>query len=609
MAYTPSLNDIPENGAIGFQPSVEDIPKPPVELPTYQYRPPGLFLPSNPAAEQARQQQAQQAAQGFTGFLKSYGNIPTEIMNYFRQPQPVPFPLTNKAQQVGGLAGDLSSFFLPGEMIKGAVKGATYLPKIGTGANALLKTIQESPFLKNLLNVGRTGLETATMEARKNPAQTPLETTLEGVKGAGLQTLMNMALSTHPIVNTIAKLAIGAGGGYLGGKLAGVPSYESVPTGLATTFGLPKALKELGVTGGPVSEEFLSHINPLSENYADMTKRLTANKLLGTAIRPSEASNNVFLGRLEGNIPSTSAGAQEMAAQEAIRTKDQQRAINNLLDTIHADTPEAKTAIRSAYKNANQWNMKPEFMDAINDDPIVQAAMKDVDKQPAYQKGLRGIPKNNVMYLDRVKRAMDDMESAAINVGNKEQAKIIGDTRREFYNAIDNSVPEYARARGLAERSIVRSNISKLLRQGQNKEINGYNFFRKVIANDEQYQKLYQSLRNAPDAQKQLQAMKQGWDTLIPSITPRAAVKLTETSMNKGRAGVQQLITMFKDLIGAKRDVERAKFIFSKDWENEFGNIQKLQDQKERRNAMIKLIGKSLGAEGGKAYQEMEESD
>lgn len=568
------------------------------EAPQYYLHPgTGARIPTNESARKLSQEQSEASIDTFRGIGKSLGNTPQEFANIFRErSQDIPFPYKNQNEEIGGVAGDIGTFFLPGGSLKGILKGATYLPKIGKGANAITKAIENSPLIKNALNIGRTGLETAIMGVRKNPQQSAGETATQGATGAGLQTLLNAVLSKNPIVNFLAKAGLGAGGGYLGGKATGTPAYESVPLGLGTAFGMGPLLRELGVVKSPVSKEFLSDVKTTIPESAK--QRLESNRSLQTAIRPSEALNNTSIGSKEGNIPFSVGGAQEMAEQEAIRTKEHQAAINKLLDEIHVNTPEAKQEIRTAYKNANKWNMNEKFMDSIEDDPVINQAIHKVETTPALKKDLNDIPKNNVMYLDQVKRAMDDMRSAALRRGDKNEARIINETANKFTKEIDKSVPEYARARDLSQRSIVRSQISKALNKGRTKEINGYQFYTKILANDDAYNKLYQSLKNVPEAQAMLKNMKQGWDTLIPPQTVRASFAKSSSSMDKVRSSIHGLMIHFKNLVvGGKRDVERAKFIYSKDWEKEFANIQKMENQIEKRNAMIKLIAKSVGAE------------
>jgi hypothetical protein len=582
MSFKPTLKDLPQED-VGYKPSLNDISQVP------QYRAaPNRFIPTNIEAANQQAEMAEQSNQGMIGTAKSFGNTPQEIINAItRKKNPVPFPYSNSMQEMGGIGGDILSFLLPGEAISGTAKLASKAPIIGKGITNALKVIKESPFLRNALNIGRAGLETATMSARKNPEQSPLSIGSQGGQGAGLQALMNLALSKNPIINNLAKATIGAGGGYLAGEHLGIPWYKSIPIGIGATFGGSQVLKEMGLTGGPVSEEFLSHTGP------NPTKvRLEANKKLGTAIRPSEASNNSYLGKVEGNIAGSSAGSQELAQQEAIRTKHQQSAINKLYDQIHPNTSASNKAINDAYMKAGSVKVDPKTLIKINDDPVVQAAASKVENTPAFQKKTRGIPKDSVAYLDQVKRGLDDMRESALKSGNNDEARIIGESTKELTDALDNVAPEYETARNLSQKQIVRRNIQKLMRK---KEINGFQFYNTVLKNNDEYQKLYNSLANAPEAQQTLKNMKEGWDTVLSPKTARGAIHLSETSMDKARAGVQGLLNHFKDLIGAKRDIDRAKFIYSKEWGNEFTNIKKMKDEKQRRNAMIKLIGKSLG--------------
>jgi hypothetical protein len=53
----------------------------------------------------------------------------------------------------------------------------------------------------------------------------------------------------------------------------------------------------------------------------------------------------------------------------------------------------------------------------------------------------------DVRYMDAIKRALDDMEGAALRAGNRNQARVLGQLRRDLVNQIDAQMPRYAEAR------------------------------------------------------------------------------------------------------------------------------------------------------------------
>ena len=55
----------------------------------------------------------------------------------------------------------------------------------------------------------------------------------------------------------------------------------------------------------------------------------------------------------------------------------------------------------------------------------------------------------DVRYMDAIKRALGDQESAAIRSGNGNQARVLGQLRRDFVAEIDAQVPRYAEARSI----------------------------------------------------------------------------------------------------------------------------------------------------------------
>lgn len=55
----------------------------------------------------------------------------------------------------------------------------------------------------------------------------------------------------------------------------------------------------------------------------------------------------------------------------------------------------------------------------------------------------------DVRYMDAVKRALDDMEGAATGARRRNEARVLGELRRDFVSEIDAQVPRYAEARSI----------------------------------------------------------------------------------------------------------------------------------------------------------------
>lgn len=518
------------------------------------------------------------------GADQSLLNTPEEAANVFGKHiyNKFNFAPNTEAGKLGGNMGDIASYFIPSGIFSGALKTASLVPKAREAINAVRGALQESPITNYLLNMGKNAGEAALFEKEKNPQASSIDVLKSAGYGGAIPATIGAFTSTNPIISTLAKLGIGGAIGYHQGGIPGAME------GAALGVGIPKGIKELGIGASPISSEFLTQSpNALAQ------ARYEAGNRLGTPLRPSEAFNSPGIARNEGMISRSEVGGQAMAELGQARIGQQKNAINNLLNTIYDKSDAASNNIRNLYQKAFRWNLKPDAVNSLMEDPVIAQAFKKVESDPAYQRKLNGIDNNNYAYLDQVKRALDDMSGSALKSGEKVRAAEYSDAKNQMINMMDKAVPDYANARAEAQKSIIRSQIEKKL---GTKPITGNNFFNTFLANDNKFNDLHKSLQNVPEAQQQLTNMKTAWEHLIGIETPRSAAGSSARSMSSAREEMSALWNKYKDTIGAPRDIQRAQFIHDPKWWDKFDEVMQYKDKLQRNEDLGNLLSRGFNA-------------
>jgi hypothetical protein len=452
---------------------------------------------------------------------------------------------------IGSTIGEIGSFFGPG--ILGKIPGIANIPShianIPHMANALKKAgdiIGKSPLavqkaLKGLTsNTGKSIGSNALLGAVMSPEQ----------QGLGA--------------------ALGAGGSALGAGLG---------------YGAHKIANKLGIVGQPGEET----IKGLS--YQDVAPSVEAGERLGTNLRPSEATRNPFIAGQEGRYTRTSEAAKENVNMGIERTKSEKNAINKLLSTIHDKSIASKNEIKNLYHQAYRWNMKPELVNELKSDPIISDAFNEVSKDSAWQRKLEGKTENNYSYLDKVRKEISDKENKLIRSGEKSKAAEYTDARSKLTTIMDKAVPDYAKARAAAQKSIIRSNIEKKLGTS---EINGKNFYKKIISNENKFNELYSSLKNVPEAQSMLTDMKDAWHSLINVEKPSTSSYQSEKGINQARGSLQKVLEIWNQLTGKKKNLESVKFIRSDKWVKKLRDSQESGDKNRLESTLSDIMGKII---------------
>ena len=545
---------------------------------------PNLPYVGKAISEKEYKQSMKELREGGLGAAQSFLNTPEEAANVIGKHlyNKLNFAPKTKASETGGIVGDIASYFMPSNIITGTLKGASLIPKAAKAIDLAKTSLKAKPITNFLLNLSKNTGEAALFQKEKNPESTGLDVTKAAAFGGAIPIAASAVTAGNPLISLLGKLGLG---GALGYQANGIPGmFEGAALGTA----VPKILKELGITSKPVSSEFLTE-----QPNADAQARVEAGNRLGTPLRPSEAFNSPGIARNEGMIQRSETGGQHMAAHGQQRIVMQKNAINNLLNMIFDKSDKSKNNIRSLYQQVYTNDLNANAMNELFEDPVLSQASNKVLSDPAYQSDLKNVRANNYAYLDQVKRVLDDMKVSAEKVGEGNKARIYGNSQQKLLNEMDAQAPEYAQARMEAEKQITRREIEKAMKK---KPITGGNFFNKFLANDDTFNELLIKVRNVPEAQQHLKDMKLAWEHLIGQETPRAAAGSAARSMSTGREGMSAFWNIYKDVIGAPRDIERANFIHDPDWWDKFDEVMKYKTRGERADKLGQLISRTLAA-------------
>lgn len=382
-----------------------------------------------------------------------------------------------------------------------------------------------------------------------------------------------------PAIRALSKglLAAGAGGlGYAGAKATGQGNLTSAliggGLGLGTLTGhtlFPNATQDVlkGVEG--------TDYQPV----LDAAKRINLKY-----ITPAEASGNTYAAATQGSVGKTAEGSQKLMAAGQERLGSEKDAINNFLGTVF-NKEKLGSKVDELYAIARPKTVPENDLTKLQDNKVFTQAVKNVEKSPAFQESLKGVPENSVDYLDHVKQAMDDM----IENSPKKEGRIIQKARKELIDVTDTAAPEYKEARGLAERQITRQKVEDIF---DRRPITGTNFSR-FLQSGKNYNKLQFNLRNVPEAQQQLADMKLVFERLIPTPTLKGSAALSSTSMSKSRSSTQDLKTQLKEILtGNKYDKNAVELITNPQWADELAKLKNQTNKEKLVGSLVNLFGK-----------------
>lgn len=410
---------------------------------------------------------------------------------------------------------------------------------------------------------------------------------------APFSALATAAGGGNPLLRKIGRLGLGGGAGYLGyegAKAAGVPE-----TG-ADTIGLLAAI--LGSKGinlkGQIREKTLSGIKG-----TPYEKNLKSARELGLShLTPAEASENPFMGHEQGGIGKTKEGGKLLYEKGQERLKSEEKSLNNLLkETYNPEKPDLHLEKENAfYEKSKPIRVPADELSNLKNNEVFKQAEQLVESNAAYRESLKNSPQNSIDYLDHVSRAMGDLAKTAPNA----EAKIIKSTQKQLQGIMDLIAPDYAKARSLAERRINRGKVEEFFNK---REMTGSNFAQ-FLKDKNKYKKLMHSLREVPNAQRQLENMKQIFPKLINTPTAKAAEAQSRMGMSKEREPIDKLIRSFNELsTGGRHDKLAVEMITNPHWDKELSELSKISNKEKLMAALSKMVG-TMGAQTPRKMKE-----
>lgn len=546
-------------------------------IPEYRFKPPNIFTPQNKQAIESEQERAKQAISGASGFLKAYGNTPQEIGNIFRQhPKQLPFQISPE-EQLGSYAGDIASFFLPGGLGKYTAKALTYSPKIGKGVKNVLKTIENTPWLRNALSIGRTTGEAGIFSKRKNPEESAQSTAFHAGLGGTTQTLANLIASRNPLI----KYGAAAGLGALTGQMTGHPYYGALA---GTAF--PSIASMLGARGSrnALAEDMLSGLN-----QSDVSRAVAANERLGTSITPAQASGNYPIAGREGALKRSPEGGQAAYTFEKMQQRQQTNAINKTLDKIYTPTPKSEKAINDAYIKAEQMSFPSSVITQMRQNAILDNAFKTVKNDPAFT----NLNDNSYKFLAEVERQLyrDQQASYRNPSASNNSAHTIGKVKDLFSDLLEKQNPDYAAAKKLAQPRIVRRNMEDKLNL-ENEDYSAKSFYKKFLEKRKDYQDIIRQTKNFPESQQAIKDMRNGWKHLSNIKTVSQSEAQGKSALDQARNFGLGIIESLNKMSKGRGDVQRLQYIYGGQWHNDFDRIMQIQNQNERNRKLLGFFAK-----------------
>ena len=409
---------------------------------------------------------------------------------------------------------------------------------------------------------------------------------------------------TNPIARHAARGLTAIENAYLGRKGTQAAGFGEVGSDIGALIG--------GALGGrgykspkEMKQGLVEGVHPDVAN-----PRLKAAQELGLSyLTPAEAGVSQLAAKAQGALGRTPEGAKLLNERAKYRETTEREAIERTLNQIYSPGKMDKQ-VTEAYQGLGHANMPQEFPLQYKDNEIINEAKRMVESTPAYKESLKALmPKNvklepgqtdpqatSLVYWDHVKRAMDDMVNKAERAGNNNEARIISNTRAEMRDQMDAAYPEYAEARALYERKMVRKGLEKVFDQ---KEINGTNFYR-ALASQKKFDEVLSHLKNAPEAAQNLKNMRLLFKNLMGVPTIKTVKGKEEYGMNMARNEGDFLKHLLENAFTrGGSDKAAIEFITSKDWAKQLDEINRISDKQMKAVAFGLLLSKGISQAAG----------
>jgi hypothetical protein len=439
-------------------------------------------------------------------------------------------------------------------------------------------------------------------------AQAPQHNFKSGAEAGGtmlpFSLLGQVMQGTNPIARNAARALSAAGGAYFGREGAKTAGFGEFGSDIGALIG--------GALGGrgyksakEINQGLVEGVHPDVAN----PRINAAHRLKLEYITPAEAGKSQLAATAQGGLGRTAEGSKLLNERSKSRQDSERRAINKTLNMIYSPGKMDKH-IEAGYEQLKNVNLPPEFPLQFKDNEIIKEAKNMVENTPAYKESLKALmPKNvklepgqqdpqatSLVYWDHIKRAMDDMVNKAERTGNKNEARIISNTRAEMRDQMDAEFPEYKQARSLYERKMVRESLEKVFDQ---KEINGTNFYR-ALASEKKFKETLSHLKNAPEAAENLKAMRLIFNELMGPPTIKTAKGTEERGMNMARNEGDFLKHMIEHAFTrGGSDKAAIEFITSPDWHKQLDEINKISNKQMKTVAFGLALSKGISQAAG----------
>lgn len=423
---------------------------------------------------------------------------------------------------------------------------------------------------------------------------------------APLSVLSELMNSSSKKIRGVAKAASIGLGGYLGREGAGGLGFGEFGKDVGALLGAAMGGRHFSSTG-EMKQKLTEGVDPhVAEERLKAAKQLRLDYLT-----PAEAGVSPWAAKQQGSLGKTEGGGKLMYEKARQRQMSERHAIEHTLNQIYSPG-KMDSQVKEAYKSLNEVNLPQEFPLQFKDNAIIDEAKHMVETTPAYKESLKELMPDNVklepgktdpqatslVYWDHIKRAMDDMVSKAERAGNNNEARIISDTRAKMRDQMDEAFPEYKEARALYERKMVRKSLEKVFDQ---KEVNGTNFYR-ALASEKKFDELMGHLKNAPEAQENLKAMRLLFKDLMGPPTIKTAKGTEERGMNQKRNSGTFMESVLDNIFtGDKRDKGAIEFITSKDWLKQMEELNKIPDKMVKMAAIATTLSRGVAQYAGQS--------
>lgn len=393
-------------------------------------------------------------------------------------------------------------------------------------------------------------------------------------------------------------------------------------------------------------------------------RRLSDANLLGVQLTPAEATGSNIIARAQGRVGRSDAGSEMLAEAGQARLGQEQGAISDLITGIEPTGRSGAAGVRAAaseslkakkkiladkarplYKAARSELISDVQLAALAEDPVVATAIERVLNKPAFQKELKGLPRNSVGFMDVVKRELWDQVSTLERAGSSGEAGIVRESWGSVRSALKESSDNYSAAvalyapeartlqqlkegalgrisglkegqlksvskvvfdpqqtnvkelRGLRDliykedpgswNRIVRNEIDRRLDMVKG-ERTGSSFYSEILSRERDFKMFDNALAKDPVSRRKLRAMKNAFKDLINLDTAKGAAGRAQANLDAPRSATQWAVDKARGIAGGRHDKAAAKFLTSPDWDDQFRVIMrtaKTKDAKARRLA------------------------